>query len=188
MRITGGVYRGRNIICPKGIIRPAMDRMRESVFAILQDISGAPFLDLFSGSGVIGIEAASRGAEPVVLVEKDYGKKPVLLKNISFVTSDIRLLCMTAERFIKTRETMQFGYIFLDPPFGYRKKQDLLTYVAESRLCSNGSTVMIHHPSSETLEQDISYLHCTDRRVYGGSTVSFYVRNKISDRSSRTSV
>ena len=188
MRITGGLYRGRNIICPKGIIRPAMDRMRESVFAILHDISEVPFLDLFSGSGVIGIEAASRGAEPVVLVEKDYKKKPVLLQNISFVTSDIRPLFMPAERFIRTRDTMQFGYIFLDPPFAYRKKQELLKYVAVSRLCSDGSTVMIHHPSSETMENDISYLHCTDRRVYGGSTVTFYVRNKISDQSSRASV
>ena len=70
MRVTGGRYRGRTVKCPKGVIRPAMDRMRESLFNILGNISGESFLDLFSGSGVVGIEAASRGAEPVVLVEK----------------------------------------------------------------------------------------------------------------------
>ena len=73
MRVTGGRYRGRTIKCPKGVIRPAMDRMRESLFNILGNISGESFLDLFSGSGAVGIDAASRGAEPVLLVEKDRG-------------------------------------------------------------------------------------------------------------------
>ncbi len=71
MRVTGGMYRGRRIDCPPGDIRPAMDRMRVSLFAVLGDLSGTSFLDLFSGSGVIGVEAASRGAAPVVLVERD---------------------------------------------------------------------------------------------------------------------
>ena len=81
MRITGGIYRGRRITCPPGIIRPAMERMRESLFSILGDISGVPFLDLFSGSGLVGIEAASRGAEPVHLVELDRNKRETILKN-----------------------------------------------------------------------------------------------------------
>ena len=57
MRITGGALAGRIIRCPDGIIRPAMDRMRESVFAILGDLSGASWLDMFSGSGTVAIEA-----------------------------------------------------------------------------------------------------------------------------------
>jgi 16S rRNA (guanine966-N2)-methyltransferase len=67
MRITGGKYRGRIVEVPKGTleIRPAMDRMRESVFAVLGDLSGLSFLDLFSGSGIIAMEAASRGAYPL---------------------------------------------------------------------------------------------------------------------------
>ena len=71
MRITGGKLKGRNIKCPDGVIRPAMDRMRESVFAILGDLSGKSWLDLFSGSGTIAIEAVSRGATHVELCEKD---------------------------------------------------------------------------------------------------------------------
>ena len=71
MRITGGILKGRVIKCPDGVIRPAMDKMRESVFAILGDLSGKSWLDLFSGSGTIAIEAASRGAGEVSLCEKD---------------------------------------------------------------------------------------------------------------------
>ena len=61
-------------MCPPGIIRPAMDRMRESMFAVLGPLERESFLDLFSGSGLVGLEAWSRGARPVVLVEKDRGK------------------------------------------------------------------------------------------------------------------
>ena len=81
MRITGGTLKNRQVQCPKGIIRPAMDRMRESLFAILGDLGGKSFLDLFTGSGMCGLEAYSRGAYPVVLVEKDKDKFPILLKN-----------------------------------------------------------------------------------------------------------
>ena len=78
MRITGGQYVRRNIICPPGIIRPAMDRMRESLFSILGPLDGTSFLDLFSGSGCVAIEAASRGASPIHLVEGDRGKKETI--------------------------------------------------------------------------------------------------------------
>ena len=71
MRITGGKLKGRIIKCPDGVIRPAMDRMRESVFQIIGDLSGKSWLDLFSGSGTIAIEAVSRGASDVELCEKD---------------------------------------------------------------------------------------------------------------------
>ena len=79
MRITGGTLKGRMIKGPDGIIRPAMDKMRESFFAILGGLEGKAFLDLFSGSGIIALEAASRGAERVVLCEKDKIKIDTLL-------------------------------------------------------------------------------------------------------------
>ncbi len=75
MRITGGFYKGRTVVCPPGVIRPAMDRMRESLFAILGDLTGTSFLDLYAGSGVVGIEAASRGAD-VVIVDLEDGVLP----------------------------------------------------------------------------------------------------------------
>ena len=82
MRITGGVLKGRSIKCPDGIIRPAMDKMKESVFSILSDITDLSFLDLFSGSGSIALEASSRGANPVTLVEKDRIKIDIKAKKL----------------------------------------------------------------------------------------------------------
>ena len=88
MRITGGKYCRRNVVCPPGVIRPAMDRMRESLFSILGDLTGCSFLDLFSGSGCVAIEAASRGASQIHLVEMDRGKKATIEKNLSFVEEE----------------------------------------------------------------------------------------------------
>ena len=65
MRVTGGIYSGRQVKCPKGVIRPSMDRMRESVFSILGNMEGLSFLDMFSGSGIIGINGAAAHKAPV---------------------------------------------------------------------------------------------------------------------------
>ncbi|MDE5797523.1 MAG: RsmD family RNA methyltransferase, partial [Treponemataceae bacterium] len=89
MRITGGALAGRIIRCPDGIIRPAMDRMRESVFAILGDLSGASWLDMFSGSGTVAIEAVSRGATDVQLCEKDRIKADTILENVAITEKEL---------------------------------------------------------------------------------------------------
>ena len=105
MRITGGKLKGRIIKCPDGVIRPAMDRMRESVFAILGDLTGKSWLDLFSGSGTIAIEAVSRGASSVELCEKDRIKVNTVLENVYVTEKEcgVKIQChfMPVEYFIK---------------------------------------------------------------------------------------
>lgn len=176
MRITGGVYKGRKIICPKGVIRPAMDRMRESLFAILGDLSGVSFLDFFSGSGVVGIEAASRGAEPVVLVEKDYIKSGVLKENTAFVESEINIFMMSVERFIKRRkeEELSFDIIYLDPPFTFKNKAEIISGVVNSNLLNPGGELIIHLPAEESLPDIIGSISLKDKRKYGRSILLFY--------------
>jgi 16S rRNA (guanine(966)-N(2))-methyltransferase RsmD len=173
MRITGGKYRGRSVQCPKSIIRPAMDRMRESMFAVLGDLSGLSFLDLFSGSGIVGIEAASRGAEPVYLVEKDVKKKPVLLKNISFVTTETRTCFLPAQRFLQSTKRT-FDIVFLDPPFTFKNKQKLLIMLSDNHVLKDNGIALIHHPREEDLPAEAGALLKYDKRKYGGSVLSFY--------------
>lgn len=90
MRIIAGRYGGRRLKVPPGIIRPAMDQMRESVFASLGNLEGARFLDLFAGSGSVGLEAASRGAALVVFVESDRKKIATLKENITGLGLELR--------------------------------------------------------------------------------------------------
>jgi len=176
LRSTGGIYRGRKIICPRGVIRPAMDRMRESLFAILADLSGKSFLDLFSGSGVVGIEAASRGAEPVVLVEKDYSKSGVLKENTAFVESEIKIFMMPVERLIKRRkeEELSFDIIYLDPPFIFKNKAEIISGIADKGLLNLGGRLIIHLSAEESLPETIGGISLQDKRKYGRSILLFY--------------
>jgi 16S rRNA (guanine966-N2)-methyltransferase len=177
MRITGGIYRGRTVACPPGVIRPSMDRMRVSLFSILGDLSGCSFLDLFSGSGVLGIEAASRGAEPVVLVEKDARKRATVLKNISFVESKIDLFTMPVERFLRNN-VRSFDVVFLDPPFDLAGKAAFLDGIAEGATLAAEGLAIIHVHRAEVLETERAGLGLVDRREYGQSILLFFKRKQ----------
>jgi 16S rRNA (guanine966-N2)-methyltransferase len=160
--------------CPPGDIRPSMDRMRQSVFQILGDLSGCSFLDLFSGSGIIAIEAASRGAGPLVLVEKDPRKRGIILANLSFVEAPAEVLTMPAERFLK-QDTRAFDYVFLDPPFAFEGKAEVLD-AAAGHLSPEG-VVLMHLHRAEPLDADRPGLEEIDRREYGQSLVVFWRKN-----------
>ena len=174
IRITGGVLKGRTIPVPQGIIRPAMDRMRESVFAVLGDLNGASFLDLFSGSGIIILEAASRGACYLEAVESDPLKWKTLIANTALSASSIHCRLMAVELFIK-RSRRTFNYIFCDPPFNYKFKAELLNTIGSSKLMNNISLLIIHRPKKEILSFGMqAILSLKETRVYGNSAVDFY--------------
>lgn len=182
MRITGGALKGRVIKCPDGVIRPAMDRMRESVFAILGDLSGKSWLDLFSGSGTIAIEAVSRGASHVELCEKDKIKIKTVLDNVSVTEKEmgVKISChfMAVELFIK-RCKGKFDYIFFDPPFPYKFHEQLIAEAAKRQLLNEDGIIMVHRPEEHFMPDTIENLERTDQRVYGRSIVDFYKVKKV---------
>ena len=175
MRITGGKYCRRNVVCPPGVIRPAMDRMRESLFSILGDLSGCSFLDLFSGSGCVAIEAASRGAEPIHLVEMDRGKKETIEKNLSCVEEEKHLYMMDAMRYIMT-SVMRYDIIYADPPFNMEGKVALAERIAKKGILKEHGLFIIHYPEEEKKlwPERIEGLIFKDERKYGRSMVRFY--------------
>jgi 16S rRNA (guanine966-N2)-methyltransferase len=177
MRITGGQLAGRTTKCPDGVIRPAMDRMRESVFAVLGNLDGKSFLDLFSGSGTIAIEAVSRGATRVELCEMDRIKIPTILENVFMTEKDMgtKIKChfMPVEYFIK-RCKVNFDYIFFDPPFPYKFHEDLVAKAFENNMLAPGGTILVHRPEEHFMPETIKGLHRTDQRIYGRSIVDFY--------------
>ena len=158
MRITGGALQGRVIQCPGGIIRPAMDKMRESIFAILGNLTGKSFLDLFSGSASIALEAVSRGANPVELCESDKTKIETLLENVllSEKSLGVKIQChfMPVEYFVK-RCKNQFDYIFLDPPFPYKFHADLVKKIAKKNMLNTHSILRLPETNGISLLGDI---------------------------------
>ncbi|MDR2619108.1 MAG: RsmD family RNA methyltransferase [Treponema sp.] len=180
MRITGGSLLGRQVKVPEGVIRPAMDRMRESVFASLGDLSGLSFLDLFTGSGIIALEAASRGAAYVEAVEMDPVKRKTLLENVKI--SPVRINCrfMAAELYVK-RAKRRFDFVFCDPPFPYRYKWDLIEKIARSPLMGEGSRLLLHRPREDFHDGKLPFLEKTGSKEYGRSVVDLFYFTKNGD-------
>jgi 16S rRNA (guanine(966)-N(2))-methyltransferase RsmD len=185
MRITGGVLAGRRVKMPDGVIRPAMDRMRESVFGALGDLTGLSFLDMFSGSGIIALEAASRGADPVEAVELDALKRKTLIENVALSPARIRCRFMAAELYVRRAKT-RFDIIFCDPPFPYKFTWELAASIAASPLMGPGSRLLVHRPKEtprqpagpdaaggafSTLPKGISH---EISKAYGRSVVDFF--------------
>ena len=177
MRITGGKLKGRIIKCPDGVIRPAMDRMRESVFSILVDLTGKSWLDLFSGSGTIALEAVSRGATQVELCEKDKIKVNTVLENVKIAESEcgVKVQChfMPVEYFIK-RCKKSFDFIFFDPPFPYKFHEQLVKEAGKKNMLNPDGIILVHRPEEHSMPDEIGNLKRVDKRVYGRSIVDFY--------------
>lgn len=183
MRITGGILKGRTTTVPDGkmAIRPAMDRMRESIFDIIgPDLPGKSFLDMFSGSGTIAIEAVSHGATSVSLCEMDKSKARIVLKNVVMCEEiGVRINChfMAVELYLK-RCKEKFDYIFFDPPFPYKYRKELLETTDSRSLLNPGGIVLIHYPHEDPLPEKIGGLERIDQRIYGRSIVDFFKKSQ----------
>ncbi len=130
VRIIGGQWRGRKLtVLNQPGLRPTPDRIRETLFNWLNDeIVGSRCLDLFAGSGALGMEAASRGANSVLLVDQVPEIVSILDKQlVKFSSQNVKVICADARRFLCKSPTFPFDIIFLDPPF----KENLLTLTCQ---------------------------------------------------------
>jgi 16S rRNA (guanine966-N2)-methyltransferase len=117
VRVVAGEFKGRRLHAPRGAgTRPTADRVREALFSMLGDVSGARVLDLYAGSGALGIEALSRGAESALFVERDRPALAALRRNLEAVGVDAEVRSQDALRFISRPEGV-FDLVFCDPPY-----------------------------------------------------------------------
>ncbi|MBQ0000546.1 MAG: 16S rRNA (guanine(966)-N(2))-methyltransferase RsmD [Clostridiales bacterium] len=159
MRVIAGKARRLPLKTLPGVeTRPTTDRIKETLFNILQpEIPGCRFLDLFSGSGAIAIEAISRGAESAVLVEKNPKACACIRDNLAFtkLVSQGRVLNMDvlqALRSMENRET--FDMVFMDPPYNMELERQVLEYLAESHVIDDQTLLVVE----ADLNTDFSYV------------------------------
>ena len=128
MRIIAGVAKGRPLASVADATRPTSDRAREAIFSSLTsefgEFTGLNFLDLYAGSGAIGLEAQSRGASIVHAVEKDFGAQRTINANIEIVAAakpvgKFQLFAMNAEQFVKVPAKIRYEIVYIDPPYDY---------------------------------------------------------------------
>ena len=159
MRVIAGKARRLNLkTIPGNETRPTTDRIKETLFNILQpEMAGCRFLDLFSGSGAIGIEALSRGAEQAVFVEKNPRACACIRENLSFtkLAENGKLLNMDVLQALRSLEGGEaFDCIFMDPPYEHDLEKTVLEYLAGSTLADENTLIIVE----ADLSTDFSYV------------------------------
>jgi 16S rRNA (guanine966-N2)-methyltransferase len=180
MRVIGGHDRGRRLRAPRGLqTRPTADRVRVTLFDVIGPaVAGARVLDLFAGTGAVGIEALSRGAARVVLVERDQSALRALRANLATLGASraaARVLAGDVLQLLPTvgAEEGTFDFVFIDPPYGTTLAGRTLEALAAARVCRDGSEVVVQH-SMRTVLPVVSGLVAHRRpRRFGDTALTF---------------
>jgi 16S rRNA (guanine(966)-N(2))-methyltransferase RsmD len=179
MRVIAGTARGCALAAPKGwATRPTADRLKENLFNLLAPfLPDACFLDLFSGSGAIGIEALSRGARDAVFVESSPQAAEAIRANLrkTRLASRAALYVMSAARAMRllARDERAFDIIFLDPPYASSAMVETLPYLASCRLLSNGGVLAAELPAGAAPPL-VSTWALDKTKIYGNTQFAFY--------------
>lgn len=165
MRVIAGTARSLKLETPKGSdTRPTTDRIKETLFNMLQfDLQGARFLDLFAGSGGIGIEAISRGAAEAVFVDNDKESQRSIMQNLEHTRFENRARLMKQDVFVALQMLEyqgSFDIIFMDPPYGKELERKVLEYLTMSSLVTE-DTLIVFEASLETATDYIEELGYT---------------------------
>ena len=181
IRIIGGELKGRKLVTVPGIkTRPTADRVRESIFNIIgTGVGGALVLDLFAGTGAMGIEALSRGAETVVFADHDTQALAALAKNIKTCSFESRARIIKCD-ILKNLNIIRsfspaFNLVFIDPPYHQNLLQKTLSNLAECRGLENGARIVIEHSPREPISVIDQNFAISDQRSYGKTLVSFLI-------------
>jgi 16S rRNA (guanine966-N2)-methyltransferase len=181
MRITGGKAKGRVLASLKGTwIRPTSDRVREAIFSLIgQDTTGLRVLDLFAGTGCLGIEAISRGAIEALFVDNSSQSIRLIEKNLAlcgFESVGSVLKKDLNKGFLGTNPSMKgkFDLVFIDPP--YRKKviPQLLTELSVRNTLSSSAIVVAETSKTHTMSCTLGKLYLDKSKTYGQTRISIY--------------
>ncbi len=181
LRIIGGEKKGRKLLSVKGrTTRPTADRMRESLFNILSTrVIGSNVIDLYAGTGALGLEALSRGAATAVFIDNNRNALSVIKQNIQ--TCDfgkqsniikwnilINLKCLEAQ-------ARCFDLVFMDPPYDTQCVHQTIVDLKHSNALNNGAMIVVEHSPEEEIPEEFLEFEIIDKRRYGRTLFSFLI-------------
>lgn len=182
MRIIAGIAKNRKIKTRKGFdTRPTLESVKESLFSIITPyIEEAVFLDLFSGSGSIGLEAISRGSKKAVMIEKDSEALRYIIENIENLgfSDKCRAYKNDVLRAVEIlgRKQEKFDIIFMDPPYQDEVCKKVLKEIDKANILNENGLIICEHHFYEKLEDEIYGFRKTDERKYNKKILTFYTR------------
>ena len=185
MRVISGTLRSRSLVAPSGDARPTSDRVREALFSALGDIGGARVLDLFAGSGALGIEALSRGAESVVFVDSSRASLTALRRNLKTLelegVSTVMPLSVSKALRSLGAERQSFDLVFLDPPYDASQYLPTLSGLRTAGLVDGESAVVAERAKRHALDaSELEGWEIDRERTYGDTVlVDFRLREEI---------
>jgi len=185
MRILSGQYKGRNLFSSKNLsIRPTTSKIKESIFNILQNFClDKKVVDIFCGSGSLGLEALSRGAANVTFVEQADSSIKILEKNINHLNIDIerfKIIKKDALLFAK-QTTVPYDLIFIDPPFYYPDLQKLVNLISQNKLILKDGLMIVEHEITNPLIKKNEFYKIIKQKKYGRSLISFIQAGEYND-------
>ncbi|BDU50250.1 16S rRNA (guanine(966)-N(2))-methyltransferase RsmD [Haliovirga abyssi] len=180
MRIIAGTAKNKRIKSQSGHnVRPTLERVKESLFSILQPyINDSVFLDLYGGTGSIALEALSRGAKRAIIIEKNGEALRIIIENVNSLGFEDRCrayrneVLRAIEILSNKRET--FDIIFMDPPYKDEVCEEVIAKILDSNLLEENGLIIAEHHIKEKLPDVIGKLNKIDERKYSGKVLTFY--------------
>jgi len=190
VRVIGGTARGRRLAAPRGErVRPTSDRVKEALYSILTsllgNLEGSRVLDLFAGTGNLGIEALSRGCKEAVFVDSHRDSAAVIRQNLIQLgfTDRGQVILKDAASAIQSlaANAAPFRIIFLDPPYRQGLAEKVLTQLAASPFVTGETIIAVESEREEHLRDRYGRLLQFDRRVYGDTALTFFQKGTPDD-------
>lgn len=188
-RVVTGRFRGAVLLAPEGDkTRPTTDKVKEALFSIIQaDVPGSKFLDLFAGSGQIGIEALSRGAEHVTLVERSGQAASIIAKNIAKIrmenSDELRFHKKSVAQALELlgQAGEKFDIIFMDPPYKDvpLRLEEATKLIAEFNMLAEGGMLIVEHDKDCEMPEKIHGLDLVRSCSYGITVITFFKDKSI---------
>lgn len=182
VRVISGIYRGRQLKVPRGWKgRPTGDRVKEALFDILgARVQGSRFLDLYAGTGNVGIEAVSRGARRVCFVDQNSKAVQAIYENLHFLPEDlsaqiyvIKLNVLKALKLIANRKEL-YDIVFLDPPYEQSLEKPTIKMISSCGLLLPDGVIIVESSKREVLPDRVDDLTQTRQQRYGDTLLTFY--------------
>ena len=179
MRIIAGKYRSRNLKTLKSnATRPTLDKVKEAVFSKLGTyFDGGVCLDLFSGSGAIGLEALSRGMYKAILVDKSYEAINIIKENVKALEADASVFKMDYKAALNKFQNEQFDLIYIDPPYHLHVYNDILKFIDEHQMLKEYGYIVCESLNEEEINKEYQELVFEKEVSYGIMKV-IYIRRK----------
>ena len=180
IRVISGTARGAKLFSPDGVkTRPTSDFVKESLFNILgNDLADSSFLDLFAGSGAIGIEALSRGGSCAVFVDASAASAALIRRNLekTRLVSNARVVCADYKKALRGLEGQNFDIVFIDPPYDRALTESAIEAVVSSGVLAEGGIVVAEMAKGDAVSEDFAVsvgLAIYKQRQYSGTELIF---------------